>query len=118
MLESCASLNLEPNLSSNNSQLSSWIVIRLLNCFVLQLYSCLLNKTIEKSYSNTTSWELFEEKLGLTKVPLYTKLTLMNSSNSNSSGLGYNYFYIKQMAPDYLAIWGIISGSGIFHIDY
>ena len=80
----------------------------------MQLYAWVLKKTIEKSYSNTTSWELFEERLGLTKVPLYTKLTLMNSSNSNSSGLGYNYFYIKQMAPDYLAIWGLSVEAGYF----
>ena len=67
--------------------------------------------TIEKSYSNPTSWELFEHRLGLTKGPLYTKLTLMNSSSSNtnqvvsfSSGLIYNCFYTKQMASYYLAI--------------
>ena len=62
----------------------------------------------------------------LVKAPLYTKLTLMdcgigntNLLGSSSSGLGYDYFYMKSTdgATMYFNLGSGI-GSGKFQTDY
>ena len=65
-------------------------------------------------------------KVGRTKAPLYTKLTLMDCGTSNtnllgssSSGLGYDCFYMKltNCATMYFNLGSGI-GSGRFQTDY